>query len=65
MTTVAEKVPFHELSGLLERISQKSGTDEKKKLMRKFIETWREFHSKIHSDEPDPVIDAYSLPMIK
>lgn len=56
MTTVADKVPFQELTGLLERISQKRGTDEKKKLMKKFIETWRDFHDKIHSVEAKEIV---------
>ena len=60
MTTVAGSVPFHELSGLLERISQRSGTDEKKKLMRSFIDHWREFHGKIHSAELDTVTHFYA-----
>ena len=51
MVTVASKVPFHELAGLLERISRKNGTDEKKKMMKKFIDHWREFHNKVHADD--------------
>ncbi len=51
MATVASKVPFSELSGLLERISHKSGLEQKKALLKEFIEHWRTVHKKAHGEK--------------
>lgn len=49
--TVASKVPFFELCGLLERIAKRSGNEEKRKILRSFIDKWRDFHDKIHGND--------------
>ena len=59
--TVASKVPFSEVSGLLEKIeklSAKKGqgvSEAKKNLVKKFIVEWREFNEKLHADDPNTV----------
>jgi hypothetical protein len=55
--TVASKVPFSEIGGLLEKLSAKKAVSEtKKSLVRDFIKTWREFHDKLHADDPNTVM---------
>ena len=58
MLTVAEKVPFSELSGLLEKIGKKTPV-EKKKLLKRFIDEWRAFHNKLHKDSPNTTDSFY------
>lgn len=55
MATVASKVPFYQLCHLLDDISKRSGTDAKKQLLRGFVEEWRDFHLKLHKDDPNTV----------
>ncbi|XP_013408972.1 DNA ligase 4-like, partial [Lingula anatina] len=59
MTTVASKVPFSELAGLLEKISKKQGAD-KKLLLQEFINRWRDFHGKLHADDANTTDSFYS-----
>ena len=49
--SVAEIVPFSELCGLLDKIDGRKGTEEKRKILRQFIDRWREFHEKIHGND--------------
>ena len=56
MTTVASKVPFYQLCVLLDKISNKAGTDAKKELLGEFVEEWRIFHKKLHEDKTEPVV---------
>jgi hypothetical protein len=53
--TVASKVSFAELCGLLEKISKIHGNDKKKVMLGKFVETWRNFHKDLHKENPDTV----------
>ena len=52
MATVASKVPFRDLTKLLENIDKKSGTEEKKRILRSFLDSWRKTHEKLHGDKP-------------
>ena len=45
---VASQVPFYDLCLLLEKISNTSGTDKKKKILSTFVSSWREAHGKLH-----------------
>lgn len=51
--TVASKVPFHQFAALLDKINGLSGTDAKKKQLRDFVEEWRSFHKRLHTDNPN------------
>ena len=53
--TVAGKVPFAELCGLLEKLQKISGNDKKKRILRDFVEKWRQFHNDVHKDEINTV----------
>lgn len=53
--SVASKVSFAELCGLLEKISRTQGNDKKKRLLKEFVERWREFHKTIHRDDEELV----------
>lgn len=53
--TVASKVPFYQLCSLLDKLNNLSGNDAKKTLLGKFIEEWREFHSRLHRGEDNTV----------
>ncbi|GAB1599803.1 DNA ligase 4-like [Argonauta hians] len=50
-TKVSDKVHFGELTGLLEKIKKTKGTDNKRKILRLFIERWRQEHNKLHKDK--------------
>ena len=52
MATVASKVPFYDVTRLLEKIDKKSGTEAKKEVLRGFIEEWRKLHQKLYGDKP-------------
>ena len=52
---VASKVPFSQLCALLDKISNRAGTDAKKKLLREFMREWRDFHNKLHKDNENIV----------
>ena len=56
MASVASKVPFAELAGLLEKISDRKGTDNKKSLLTMFIDQWRNFHEQLHKEETVTVL---------
>ncbi|XP_050403534.1 DNA ligase 4 [Patella vulgata] len=51
--TVASKVGFAELCGLLEKISKTQGNDKKKKVLKEFVDLWRNYHTELHADNPD------------
>ncbi|XP_041359150.1 DNA ligase 4-like [Gigantopelta aegis] len=51
--TVASKVSFTELCGLLEKISKTSGNDKKKRVLKDFVQKWRNFHDELHSKSND------------
>ena len=44
----ASQVPFYDLCSLLEKISNTSGTDKKKKILSIFVSFWREAHRNLH-----------------
>jgi len=48
ISTVASKVHFAELCGLLEKISKTQGNDKKKKILKGFVQQWRESYDKLH-----------------
>ena len=45
---VAEQVPFFDMCALLEKVGSTSGTDKKKKILKTFVEQWREAHTRLH-----------------
>ena len=48
---VAQKVPFHTLCLLMQKISDTKGKEKKKDMFAKFLQHWRMTHSKIHGDK--------------
>ena len=50
---VAEKVAFAELCGLLEKLSKTQGNDKKKRVLKDFVDQWRNLHNDIHSDDAE------------
>ena len=57
--SVAEIVPFEELSGLLEKINKNHGTDNKKKVLQVFVDKWREFHDRMHQSDPNTPVSTH------
>lgn len=47
---VPAQVPFYDLCCLMEKIANTSGTEKKKKVLSKFVGSWREAHAKLHKD---------------
>ena len=54
--TVASKVHFAELCGLLEKISKTQGNDKKKRTLKDFIDQWRQSHKALHGEKKDTVL---------
>ena len=54
--TVASKVHFAELCGLLEKISKTQGNDKKKRTLKDFIDQWRRSHKSLHGENKDTVL---------
>ena len=54
-TTVASKVPFYQLSVLLDKINNIEGKDRKKNFLKNFIDEWRSFHIKLHGSDRNVV----------
>ncbi|PAA70532.1 hypothetical protein BOX15_Mlig012247g1 [Macrostomum lignano] len=52
--TVASRVPFNQLAGLLERVSRLRGHKEKLGPIKEFMATWRQLHTELHGPEPLP-----------
>ncbi|KAG1700928.1 DNA ligase 4 [Nymphon striatum] len=48
--TVASNVPFSDLCRVCEKICNKQGKEKKIKSLKLFIDTWRNFHDKLHND---------------
>ncbi|RDD46321.1 DNA ligase 4 [Trichoplax sp. H2] len=61
--TVADEVPFFDLCTLLERISQASGKEKKKKIYSDFLSSWRTAHFKLYgkSSTEDSFFSAMRL----
>lgn len=59
--SVASKVFFAELCGLLEKISKTQGNDKKKRIMKEFIDKWRDFHNQLHTDDKKTVSIAENV----
>ena len=57
--TVAAKVHFSELCGLLEKISKTQGNDKKKRILKEFIDQWRKSHNVVHGSEKPTVSMIY------
>ncbi|XP_071117642.1 DNA ligase 4-like [Haliotis cracherodii] len=57
--SVAAKVSFTELCGLLEKISRTQGNDKKKRVLRDFVEKWRDFHNETHGENKDTTDSFY------
>jgi hypothetical protein len=53
--TVASKVHFSEMCGLLEKISKTQGNDKKKRILKDFIDQWRKSHQVVHGSEKTTV----------
>ncbi|UYV82305.1 LIG4 [Cordylochernes scorpioides] len=49
--SVAQHTKFQVLCDLCEKVSLKSSKEERNKLVEKFINRWREGHSKLHKDD--------------
>ena len=62
MTTsvVAGNVAFAELCGLLERLQKMSGNDKKKRILKDFVDKWRQFHDDVHKDDKSTVCVTFS-----
>ncbi|XP_076100664.1 DNA ligase 4-like isoform X2 [Mytilus galloprovincialis] len=58
--SVASKVFFAELCGLLEKISKTQGNDRKKRIMKEFIDKWRDYHNQLHKDDKKTSDSFYS-----
>ncbi|GFN81474.1 DNA ligase [Plakobranchus ocellatus] len=56
--TVASKVTFAELCGLLEKIQKTQGNDKKKRVLKDFVDKWRDFHTKVHKDDSADTEDS-------
>ena len=59
MATVAAKVQFAELCGLLEKISKTQGNDKKKRILKDFIDQWRKSHISLHGDDKTTVLTSH------
>lgn len=57
--TVASKVHFAELCGLLEKISKTQGNDKKKRTLKDFIDQWRQSHKALHGEKKDTIDSFY------
>lgn len=57
--TVAAQVPFLHLCNTLEKIQKCKTRPEKSKTLGDFIESWRKFHSALHSDTPKTTDSFY------
>ncbi|XP_059173254.1 DNA ligase 4-like [Physella acuta] len=53
LSTVASKVKFSEICGLLEKVHNTQGNDKKKRILKDFVDKWRDFHDQIHKDDSD------------
>ncbi len=47
---VAAQVPFFDLCMVMQKISDAQGKDKKKEIFKKFLNHWRQAHTKIHGD---------------
>nr|KAG5701196.1 hypothetical protein BaRGS_023305 [Batillaria attramentaria] len=56
---VAARVPFAELCGLLEKLSKTQGNDKKKRILKDFVDKWRNLHSEVHKDDADSTTDSF------
>lgn len=61
MSTVAEHVPFLHLCKLCKKISEKKKKDKFQPL-KEFITYWRNFHNKLHADNPNTVRTIFFYP---
>ena len=50
MASVADQVHFNTFSVVLDKIANKTGTENKKKVLKEFIATWRGCHAELHND---------------
>ncbi|KAL8610583.1 hypothetical protein ACOMHN_006302 [Nucella lapillus] len=57
--TVAGKVAFAELCGLLEKLSKTKGNDKKKRFLKEFVDTWRHLHTETHADDAETTTDSF------
>ncbi|KAL4236518.1 DNA ligase (ATP) [Mactra antiquata] len=57
--TVASKVHFAELCGLLEKIAKTQGNDKKKRILKDFIDQWRQSHKILHENEKETTDSFY------
>ncbi|XP_040043330.2 DNA ligase 4 [Gasterosteus aculeatus] len=57
---VAARVPFLHLCNTLEKIQKSKLRPEKSKILGDFIESWRNFHSALHKDNPKTTDSFYS-----
>lgn len=60
--TVASKVYFAELCGLLEKISKTQGNDKKKRILKDFIDHWRSSHKLLHDND---TVCTFLLPIFQ
>ncbi|KAJ8019961.1 DNA ligase 4 [Holothuria leucospilota] len=57
--TVADFIPFAELSGFLEKVQRKQGNENKKTLFKSFLAKWREFYQELKKDNPNAIDSFY------
>ena len=54
--TVASKVQFSDLCGMLEKISKTQGNDKKKRVLKDFVDHWRQSHNSLHGENKNTVM---------
>ncbi|XP_051558436.1 DNA ligase 4 [Myxocyprinus asiaticus] len=50
--SVAARVPFNDLCSVLENIQKAKLRPDKAKILKEFIDSWRNFHAALHKDNP-------------
>lgn len=63
-STVASLVPFAELCGLLEKISKTQGNDKKKRVLKDFVDRWRNLHDDLHKKDSDTTVSR-KIPVVQ
>lgn len=57
---VAAQVPFIHLCTVLEKIQKTKLRPDKSKILKEFIDSWRNFHAALHKDNPDTADSFYA-----
>ncbi len=49
------------MCSLMEKINNTSGTDRKKRILKSFVDKWREAHNKLHSTQAATTVSSCML----